>query len=153
MISLSGFSRFISASLLHSFYSLENTTLSWAYFPPSFTSFLYFSLKFAPVSPVSLSCCVLLGNNDRALCILRCKRNRTFDTTMIWETVKNVLLHRSPLCFCVTSLYASGRYSTVHISKRIYYWVSLSVLNQLMWCLWLIHGPTPNFLLFLLWQG
>ena len=64
----------VSASLLHSFNSLENTTLFIAYFPPSLTSFLYFSLKF---SPVSLSCCVPLGNNDRALCISRCKRNRT----------------------------------------------------------------------------
>jgi len=34
----------VSASLLHSFYSLENATLSLAYSPPSFTSFLYFSL-------------------------------------------------------------------------------------------------------------
>jgi hypothetical protein len=33
----------VSASLFHSFYSLENTTLSLAYFPPSLTSFLYFS--------------------------------------------------------------------------------------------------------------
>jgi hypothetical protein len=34
----------VSASLLHSFYSLYNTTLSLAYFPPSLTSFLCFSL-------------------------------------------------------------------------------------------------------------
>jgi hypothetical protein len=67
----------VSASLLYSFYSLENKTLSLAYFPPSHISFLYFSPYFSPVSLVSLSCCVLLGNNDRALCISRCKRNRT----------------------------------------------------------------------------
>jgi len=68
----------VSASLLH-FYSLENTTLSLslAYSPPSLTSFLFFILVFSRFSDLFLSCCVLLGNNDRALCISRCKRNRT----------------------------------------------------------------------------
>jgi hypothetical protein len=51
----------VSASLLHSFYSLENTALSLAYF------FLF------------------LGNNDRAICISRCKRNRTHKSSFNLE--------------------------------------------------------------------
>ena len=94
MFSLSGFLRFLLPfSIL---FIPWRTQLSLAYFPPSLTSFLYFSLYYSPVSPVSLSCCVLLGNNDRALCISRCKRNKTTHHQWYALPTKRALVIHSP---------------------------------------------------------